>query len=126
MDIQKTPSSKFVFIPNRLELDFLPSLRVLPYNVFIVRWGGNGKGVEGTCTVFYHPDIRTLEESESDIVMDYLNYCCGDYKFRIKYNKIFGIYSAEKYRKEELIGSATGADWDSFFINVGRVGLAEG
>lgn len=70
----------------------------------------------------YVPDPRTLLVGKVELKLTYHNIRDAQARTVITFDKKMNSWSAEKFFKQEYLGSAKGADWNGFFFQVGILG----
>lgn len=113
------------FIPRHLEIKERPELNIFPYNVLIAMYRVNSEGKTERGLVIYEPDLSTYKDSELMQSMRYQNIYGSISSLLILYDKSKKSYECEKYLNGERIGLASGPNWNSFFVHVGVLGLAD-
>lgn len=114
----------YSFIPNHLEIEDWPELRVFPNRVVYMSFDDN-KLIAGVSS--YVPVLETLEQTIGQWEMRYTNEFSNQCWLTIIYCPKKKSYCAEKYIRGELKAKTDGdADWEAFFTHVTMVGLQKG
>jgi hypothetical protein len=120
-----SPGPSFMFIPNELDIEGRPELRILPANVMFAAVGRNAAGPM-LGSALYEPDLSSLNISGSHTSLTYKNVHAGDGAVRITYDSDKQSWEGEKTVGGKVVVVAFGANWKQFFTQLTLLGLAEG
>lgn len=76
-------------------------------------------------SVLYEPDLTTYRHAREESLY-YRNPDDNRFYFRITFDVKASLYHAEKYRELDQIAIAGGNNWNTFFIQVGMIGVTKG
>ncbi len=115
----------FGFIPHRLEIAWRPEWHNFPFNVLFMSNGvTDGREVKGSA--IYEPEFHTYNKEGRLSCMRYRNAYGGECYLMIAYDEEHKQYLGQKYVNGASVGSATGNDWQEFFVNLTMLGLSTG
>jgi TPR repeat protein len=113
------------YVPQRLEIEGMPHLNVLPANVL---FGSDAayQGGRAFASALYNYDLKTLEITPEKISMVYRNEMGGDSWLRIDYDRAKPSYYGEKFLNGNSLFASIGYEFEKFFSIFTRPGLRAG
>ena len=113
------------YVPQRLEIEGMPHLNVLPSNVL---FGSDAayQGGRAFASALYSFDLNTLDVTPDKISMVYRNDLGGDSWLRIDYDRAKPGYYGEKFLNGVSLVASVGSEFDKLFTIFTRTGLTRG
>lgn len=117
--------TRYSFIPNKLNIQKHPELKVFPFNIMFASFIKENNEVVMKHAL-YEPDLSSLKKESEKWSMYYHNAYQGNSWVLIEYNIKNRSYFGEKTVNNKSVGMAVGMHWKSFFIHLTGLGIEDG
>lgn len=110
----------FAVVPNQIEANdnYDPALIGFPLNILFGRIARDPlSGEESPVRVCYEPAPETFRENGRQKEMRYFTTPTNGFSVRVIFDKKTGRWQTEKYKGEQIIGSASGSTFDQAMIH---------